>query len=237
MKKSYIYAISLIALFIIFMLILIISPIFNIKTIEINDLTLLNKDEIIESLSLNENTNLLFFNKFKASQILKNNRYIKSFSIKKSYPSTLIINIEEKTLIGYVSFLNNYLYIDNEGYVIDIKSDFTQNLPLITGLDFDNFNLGEILPVTNTESLEIAVKFAELISSKDFGEDVITIDLSDTEEIHLYIKNIDVVIGDETDLNIKLNTLIEIINNMPTDQKGILYLDNLNIDPIFKLLT
>lgn len=237
MKKKYIYFFIFISLIIFFILILILSPLFNIKEIELNGLKRLEKNQIIRELGLEKETNLLAFSKINAKIKLKKNNYIKNVKIKKFFPSKIIFDIEERALAGYVPYLNDYLYIDKDGFIVDIKPNYTENLPIIEGLKFDKFILGEPLEIDDKEAFSIVMKFTNALNGKEINKDILKIDLSNLEDIHLNIKGIDVVFGDGEDINLKINTLIEVFKKIPENQKGILYIDDINSNPVLKLIT
>lgn len=237
MKKRHIYTIAAIAIFIFIILILMLSPLFNIKDIEINGLKRLEKNEIIREVGLDKQDNLLAFNTVKAKASLKNNYYIQSIKISKKLPNKIIFNIKEREIAGYIPYINDYLYIDKNGLVVDIKPNYTESLPLIVGLKFDRFVLGEKLEIDDKEAFNIVMRFTNAISEKEIASSILKIDLSDLNDIHIYVGNIDVLIGKGDNINIKINTLIEIIKNIDIQEKGFLYLDDINSDPIFRLLT
>lgn len=237
MKKKYIYFLIFISIIIFLLLIFILSPWFNIKEIEINGLKRVEKNQIIRDLGLEKETNLLAFSKLNAKFKLKKNNYIKNVKIKKVYPSKIIFEIEERDLAGYIPYVNDYLYIDKDGFVVDIKPNYTENLPIIEGVEFDKFILGETLEIDDKETFKIVMKFTNALNGKEINQDILKIDVSNLEDIHLHIKGIDVIFGNGEDINLKINTLIEVFKNIPENQKGILYINNVNSNPVLKLIT
>lgn len=237
MKKISIYCLMGIAIVSFILILLMLCPYFLIKTINIEGLDNITREEIITTLNLDKDTNLLAFNTVSAKSKLSQNNYIDSIKIKKVFPSTLEIYVIEKEIYGYVPYTNNFLYIGKDGEVIDVKTSYSKQLPIITGLEFKFFVLGEKLKVDNEEKFNIVVNFTNIFHQKDLLEDIIKIDLTDIYNIQLKIGNITVVMGDSSNLNTKINTLIEILKNIDTNQKGILYLDDTYKSPTFKYIT
>ncbi|MDE6181779.1 MAG: FtsQ-type POTRA domain-containing protein, partial [Eubacteriales bacterium] len=155
MKKKYTYIILGIAIFIFIILILMLSPWLNIKQIEINGLKRLEENQIIREVGLDKETNLLAFNTLKAKASLKKNYYIKDVKIKKVFPDKIIFEINERELAGYIPYIDHYLYIDKNGFIVDIKHNYTEKLPLITGLKFDKFILGETLDIEDKDAFNV----------------------------------------------------------------------------------
>lgn len=237
MKKKYLYFLISLSLIIFFILFLLLSPWLNIKEIEVNGIKRIEKSQIIRELGLENETNLLAFSKIKAKFKLKKNNYIKNVKIKKIFPNKIIFNIEERELAGYIPYINDYLYIDKDGFLVDIKPNFTENLPIIEGLVFDKFILGTTLEVEDKDAFKVVMKFTKALAGKEITKNILKIDVSNLEDIHLSIKGIDVVFGNGEDINIKVNTLIEIFKKIPDNQKGILYINDINLNPVLKLIT
>ncbi len=72
----------------------------NIKIIKIENNEILEDKKIKENLNYLYRENLFFLNYEEVQKHLKSHSFIESFTIKKVYPSTLKINIIEKTPIA-----------------------------------------------------------------------------------------------------------------------------------------
>ena len=237
MKKIYTYILMGIALLIFIVMLLMLSPWLNIKNIEINGLETLEKADIIRQIKLDKTTNILSFNNFIVKRRLKNNYYIESVKITKKLPDTVTIDITERQIVGYVPYINDYMYIDESGMVVDIKSSYTEPLPIIYGLNFDSFTIGKKLKTDNDEAFSIVMEITNAIKDKEDLKQILKIDISNLEDIHLYMENLDIILGNREGLNIKINTLNEIVKNFKPEEKGFLYIDDINKPPIFKYMT
>ncbi len=237
MKKIYTYILMGIALLIFIVMLLMLSPWFNIKNIEINGLETLDKADIIRQVKLDKTTNILSFNNFIVKRRLKNNYYIESVKITKKLPNTIIIDISERQIVGYVPYINDYMYIDESGMVVDIKSSYTEQLPIIYGLSFESFTIGKRLKTDNDEAFSVVMDITNAIKDKENLKQILKIDISNLEDVHLYMENLDIILGNREALNIKINTLNEIVKNFKPEEKGFLYIDDINKPPIFKYIT
>lgn len=237
MKKIYIYILMSIALVALIFMLLMLSPWFNIQNIEVNGLETIEKPDIIRQMKLDKTTNILSFNSLIAKRRLKSNYYIQDIKVTKKLPNTVIINVTERKIVGYIPYISDYIYIDKDGMVIDVKSSYTQPLPIIYGLKFDSFIIGENLKTDNDEAFEIVMEITNSIKDKEYLKEILKIDVSDLEDIHLYMENLDIVLGNREAINIKMNTLNEILKNFTPTEKGFLYIDDINKAPIFKYIT
>lgn len=236
-KSSIIYILMGIAVISSVLIFIMLCPYFLINNIKIESLNNVTRQEVITDLDLDTSTNLFAFNTLKAKKTLLKNNYIAHVNIKKIFPSTLEIYIEEKEIYGYIPYVNNFIYMGKDGEVIDVKTSYNKKLPIITGLEFDFFVLGEKLNVDNAEKFNLVVDFTNIFYEKNILNEVVKIDISNIYDIRLNIGNITVIMGDKSNLNVKINTLVEILKNLDTNEKGFLYLNDEYKSPIFKYIT
>ena len=210
-------------------------PMFDISTIEINGLTNVTEEEIRAALPGSEGSNIMLFNTIKAERELSKNHYIEHISVRRALPSTVVVNVQEYKLRAYVPYMGNYLYITDNGRVIDVQSSFTKQLPVLVGLKFDHFSIGEILDVDNPEAFDAMVELSKLFEKYSILSDIVKVDVSDVSDIHLYVGKIDTQFGSFDNANRKILTLIEVLKQLDTSVAGKLNLTGDNAS--FEYLT
>lgn len=233
MKKLHIYFLVGVGIFIIILL----SPAFTIKDVQVEGLKRVSKDDIIKTLNINNKSNLISFTRFRAKKKLKNNYYIEDISIKKEFPNKLILYVKERDLVGYIKHTNGYIMIDKYGFVVDIKKEYKEKLPLIEGLNFETFILGQKLIPKDPQKLKAVVEIAMLALEKKLSDAINVININNINNIHIYIDNIDVVFGSASSIATKISTLSAINEKFKVTEKGILYLDDTSKSPVFKYIT
>lgn len=236
-KHTYMYILLGVVAVVFIAMLLLLSPWLNIVDIEITGTNRLSNETLIREFGLNEPTNILAINKYILKQRVETNHYIEDITVTKTYPTSITIEIHEREVIGYVPYIKNYLYIDTSGRVIDIQPGYTEILPVIEGLDFDSFYLGEILDVKNEETFYVVMQLTNAIHEKEVLGNVSYIDLSNTDNILLQIKNVQVVFGKSEQIQTKVNTMEEIFKNFSDEEKGTLYIEDAEQDPIFRFTT
>ena len=174
-------------------------PVFNIKSIEISGNENLSKEQIESMLNTKVGNNIFAFNKTKALKNIKSNNYVEEVSIHRKLPSTITVNIKEYKLRAYVPYMGSYLYINDYGRILDTQKTFKKQLPVVEGLKFNQFTLGEVLQVDNPSAF-------------------------DENDIHFYVGKIDVEFGSFDDANKKLLTLNEVLKQLDTSYAGVLNL-------------
>ena len=96
------------------------SPIFNVTTIVVEGNNIVSTNEIISLSGIKKDENIFKFSKSQISKNIKQNAYINKIQISKSIPNTIKIIVEERTPKYIVEFGNGYVYISNQGYILEI---------------------------------------------------------------------------------------------------------------------
>ena len=214
-----------------------VSPVFTIKNIEITEMEKYTKDEICEMVNIKEGMNMFLFNRFYAMKTLKSNTYIESAKISYKLPDTIAITIDERKVRGYVPYMGSYLYIDEEGRVLEVSSEMNRALPFVYGLNFSSFTLGEKIEAENKEAFDIMVNIAYLMSKYELLDMVVKIDVSNPDKILAYVNKVEVNLGDMSNGDRKIRTMAEVIKNINENDRGSLDLSDLSKPIIFKYLT
>ncbi len=220
-----------------FLWLLLTSSIFHITQIRVEGNEHYSDEEICQKINLTSNMNFFSFRFRKAKTTLEHDPYIKKGIIRFVFPNQIHIKIEERKVRGYVPYMGAYLFIDENGQVLETSTYFTEKLPIVHGLEFEHFRVGEAIKVQNQESFDILIKTAHLIVKYNILEEIVKIDVKDSKDIHIHIRSIDVMLGDATDYDEKIRMMLEILKHIPEQDRGFLDIRDANRPPIFKYLT
>lgn len=128
-------------------------------------------------------------------------------------PDTIRITVYEKAVVGYVKYIETYLYLDKDGSVVESSSVKTEGVPQITGLEFDHAVLGKMLPVDNPEVFNSILNITRLLQKYEMTAERIY--FSKASEITLYFGDIRVALGNNTTtLEDKLMLLPELLPSL-----------------------
>lgn len=210
-------------------------PYFNISDVQVNGIESLNEEQVKQICALDKQHNLFAYNTVKAGNLMRANNYVRDVKFKKVFPHTLVIDVDEYKVRGYIPYMNSYLYIDGEGRVLDSRPETTKQLPIVTGLSFDTFTIGQVLNTNNPNAYDAVKKMAALFENYDMLSAVIKMDVSDTDNIRLYVNKVTVKFGGFNDANDKIVVLNEILKEMDTSVAGVL--DMTAKTPTFKYLS
>ena len=196
------------------------SPVFEIKTINVEGNIKISKGEIISLSGIKENENIFKTNIGQAKNNIKENAYIESVTIKRTLPSVITINVSEREATFMIEDINGLVYINNQGYLLEIAQD-KLNVPTLSGIETDaeNLKIGKRLCNDDLQKLEIVLKIMETANSYDIKELITGINIVDKDNFILYLagEKKTVYIGDASNLNTRMMYLKEILDR----EKGI----------------
>ncbi len=216
-KKRKVKKIKIFFLLIIFLILLLFifsSSLFNIKNIEVEGNNRISKEKIISISSLDEYTNIFKFNKSAVIENIKQNAYIENVKIIRSLPSTVKITIEEREPKYMLQFADSYVYINNQGYMLEISNEKLDN-PILIGFttDLSNIKAGNRINVDDLKKLQMVIKIYEIAKTNDLGELISKIDISNDKNYTLILDSEQktVYLGDCSNLNTKMLYLKSIL--------------------------
>ncbi len=234
-NKIYIY----ISIIIVIIFLITMSPIFNITAVNVQGNTKVSTNDIVEQIDLLVlNKNIFTYPANKYEKELTQNPYFSNVTVSKKFPNQIDVTLEEKNISFYVLYSKNtYLYLDNEGVVLDTNQNITESCPIIKGLEFENFTLGEKLVVSNQKAFDDALTISKTIKRYGDFEDQIVVDVSDVNNINIVTGNINIVFGDVSDCDLKVRRCIATIPEIDPTLKGYLYVNDVNKKTYFKIIT
>lgn len=142
-------------------------------------------------------------------------------------PDSIKITVYEKALAGYIEFMDNYLYFDKDGYVVENSSILTEGVPLVSGLDLSYVVLGEKLPVENEVIFTNVMDITKLLTKYELTADKIF--FASESDITVFFKDIKVTLGDTQNLEEKIMNLPQILLKLE-GEKGTLNMRDYTAD-------
>jgi len=236
-KAKFILAVMILAAVSIFFLL---SPFFYVTEIVVNGNLTVGGDEIIKRAGLEKKINIFLLSSKETEKKIKENFYVESAVLTKQLPSSVVVTVTERRLCGYIEYAGDmYLYIDDNGRVLEINRHKSQPLPVINGLNFDRFRLGEQLVTENPSALRSVVVYARLLVIYNLLDIISHIDVSDAQNIRMRVNNIDIHFGGTRDADEKIRTMKASLENLPDAKniRGILYITDVSGRYIFRILT
>ena len=210
-----------------------ITPIFNITEIKVEGNEKVETDSIISLSGLKIGENLFRNSKSKVKNNIKENTYIDTVTMKREPPGTISLVVKERKVEYQIKLIDGYVYIDNQGYILDVSSE-DANLPFIEGFEEEELLNEKRLTKEDLKKLNTIIKIMEAIKTVDLQTLITSINAANEQEYILYLKKEKkyAYIGDASNLNNKvlyMQTMIE----KEKKNSGIMFLNG-NISEGFK---
>ncbi len=193
------------------------SSLFSVKEIKVEGNDYLSQDRVIEFSGITYGENLFSHSKRDISKSLLENSYIESAQVHKKLPNTIEISIVERKINYMIQFSDTYVYINNQGYILEQTTEMA-DVPLVIGLitDQNMVEVGKRLCDDDLINMNKVIKIYELAKVNDISEYISKIDISNEKNyiIELESRGKVVDLGDcsnYSDINTKMLYLASIL--------------------------
>ena len=219
-KNKIIKVIVILVLFATAIALFMMSSVFNIKQIIVTSNSKIKSQEIINLSTLTPGTNMFKTTNSMIKNNLKTNPYIEDVKIKRNINGTVTLDIQERKPTYMLKFTNSYVYINNQGYILEM-SEKPLKLPILIGFQTPSEEMkeGNRLIVDDLKKLEDAIKIMETAKSISMDNIITQIDITNSLNYILTISSEDktVQFGDCSNINVKLLKVQAVIEK----EKGI----------------
>lgn len=199
---------------------ILLSPLFNIKDVTVTGNNKLSGEEIISLSEIRTEENIFKTSKNDIKNKIKTNPYVENVKIRRKLPDKVEIIVVERVATYMLPFANSYVYINNQGYMLEITSQ-KANLPIITGFSTPEENLheGERLLSEDLVKLGEVLQIIESANANGIQELITKIDISNRQDYTIMLEKEKKLVhmGDVSNLSTKMSYINKIIQ----DEAGI----------------
>ena len=157
----------------------------------------------------------------------KDETMIDSITISRVNRNTLLLQVKEKQMIGYIEFQGQCVNFDRQGIIQIITEEPLENVPQIEGIDVKEAVQGERLTGINTRKLNTILSVGKMLEKMEEKPDRLA--FNDLNQLVMYYGDIEVRLGDDENMDEKINRLVGILPQLE-DMSGILHLENTTED-------
>ncbi len=234
--------ILIVFLFFFILIIVLTSPLFQISEIKIYGNNRVTDDYIKSTIGIDKPINIFALNVSSSkNKLIKSSYYVEDVIVSKDYlQRSVSINVKERILSGYVEYVvGTYLYIDENGRVLEVATSLSDKLPIVVGLDFKKeFTIGELLELKDKKTFDNLIRLSHLFNKYEMETDIIKVDLNNPDDTILFVDNIRISMGDISDADEKIRRLKVILEELKARnyKGGFLDIRDVNKNHIFRIL-
>lgn len=193
------------------------TPKFNITDIVVYGNSQNSVETYISLSKLNLNsTNIFAFTKKGVINNIKENAYVEDAQIKRKLPTTVEIYITERVEAYQAKYLDKYLYIDKQGYMLQI-SDEKKDIPVIDGLTSisSSIKIGSRLNNDDLIKLDTVLKIMNYCKYNSEENKITMIDLNNASDYILYFEEDEkkVYLGNSSNITEKMDLAMKIMKS------------------------
>lgn len=175
--------IMLIIIFIVLLVVLLLSPVFDIKNIQVKGNDKIEAEQIISLSGITIGENTFKFNSKEVKKKIKENAYIETVKIERKLPTGVQITIKERKPTILMEYGGSYIYLNNQGYILEISAE-KLDLPIIQGATTKEEELvaGNRLNKEDLEKLNVVLNIIESANSNGLIDQLTKVDISDSQD-------------------------------------------------------
>ena len=107
--------------------------------------------------------------------------------------NTLSVIVYEKSVAGCLEYMDNYVYFDRDGIVLEASTERKEGVPSINGLNINSWEMGKELPIADRDRFSQILTITQLIEK--YGLDIDMVSFTREGDIILRQKKILVELG------------------------------------------
>lgn len=207
------------------------SKLFDIKNIEVYGNEKLTYEQVVESSKVQIDQNMFKYFKHSVIKNLESNPYIESVTVKRKYPSTVVLNVKERTLKYILQYKDGYAYINSQGYILELSTT-KPDVPEIKGYTTLEENLvpGQRICVEDLQKLSMVIKLVDAFKEINVAELITYVNIKDENDYSVYIDQEKKLIklGDGTNLSTKMLYIKSILESSNSSEGTIFAQGNIN---------
>lgn len=189
------------------------SPLFTIQEIIVENNNQIETQTIIDLSEIQISGNVFKISKGKTIKNIKTNAYVDSVKIKRKLPNKIVIHIEERYRTFQIKTETGYVYINNQGYILEI-SDVKLEVPEIAGIT-ENLEIGKRIIEEDLQKLEQVLKIIKSAANKQIEKLITRIDITDKNNYTLLLETEgkEIHLGDASNIDTKFAYIKYYIEN------------------------
>ena len=215
---------------------LLLSPVFNIQTIEVVGNKQISKEEIKSLSGIEIYENLFKVINKKVENNIKENAYINTVKVSKKIPDTIHIEVEEREASYMLEYGNGFVYVNNQGYMLEISS-IKKELPILIGISTskEDYKAGNRLNEEDLIKLGTVIKIMNSAQTNGIASLITKIDISNENNYTLFLETErkTAYLGDCSNLETRMLFLVGILEKEKENPGEIFINMNLNTDDAY----
>lgn len=200
------------------------TPIFNIRSVSVEGNYLVTAEQFQEKLKPLVGENLLRTGSGKIRKTLKTIPYIDTVDVqKKMFPPSVKVVVTEYTPVAVIRTEGKNLLVNSQLRVLTDSGEQAGPVPTVTGFSVSSYKTGEVLKTDESDKKEIVMTILSTIEATGLIDKMVEINVNDITDITMnYDNRITVICGTQLDLERKIRLFRETVmsNSLAENARG-----------------
>lgn len=200
------------------------TPIFNIRSVSVEGNYLVTAEQFQEKLKPLVGENLLRTGSGKIRKTLKAIPYIDTVDVqKKMFPPSVKVVVTEYTPVAVIRTEGKNLLVNSQLRVLTDSGEQAGPVPTVTGFSVSSYKTGEVLKTDESDKKEIVMTILSTIEATGLIDKMVEINVNDITDITMnYDNRITVICGTQLDLERKIRLFRETVmsNSLAENARG-----------------
>jgi len=149
--------------------------------------------------------------------------FIDTFELKINSFRSVSIRVYEKSIVGYVRYLGKNVYFDKDGNVVEISEELMEDVPMVSGLFFDQLTMHQELNVKDPDIFNTILNITQLFRKYEIYPD--EIHFTGTGSLYLQMEDVKVTLGTGEHMDEKVARLKQLEADLH-GRAGTLHMEN-----------
>ncbi len=199
---------------------------FQVSTIDVSGDTRYKSEELIKSTGVKEGDNMFFLDtKQIAEDLKKDYPYLDTVKLHRKMPSTLQIEVTDRTEALSLEQKGKYFILDLTGKVLEEKKSAAKGTATVTGISTKGLEVGTTIDADKQDKIASVIKLLELADSYGMKAHIKTIDVEKAYDVRItYDKQYTILLGalEESNLEHKIQFLKAILKEPSLPDSGVI---------------
>lgn len=206
------------------LILMFLTPVFNIQTIRVDGNQIVTVEQINEQIGNVIGQNLFKNGKKNIAKKLSSIAYIQDVDVSKHlFPPSMTVTITECVPGGYFKIDGNYIVIDENGKVLEQSSVLREGIPQILGIDDASYTVGQKIKIADEEKAQVLFTCIQQMHKTGLLGKINVLSIENLTNIQLtYDNRLEVLCGSQLDIDRKLRLFRETVNssNLAENARG-----------------
>lgn len=199
---------------------------FQVSTVDVSGDTRYKSEELIKSTGVKEGDNMFFLDtKQIAEDLKKDYPYLDTVKLHRKMPSTLQIEVTDRTEALSLEQKGKYFILDLTGKVLEEKKSAAKGTATVTGISTKGLEVGTTIDADKQDKIASVIKLLELADSYGMKAHIKTIDVEKAYDVRItYDKQYTILLGalEESNLEHKIQFLKAILKEPSLPETGVI---------------